>query len=463
MTIETEKSPYRPLPWITRFSYAFPAMALAVIGIPVYVYLPKFYSDTMGISISAVGIILMVVRIFDALTDPVIGYASDRISTRFGRRRPFIALGAVGLSISILFLFIPPVSSGINLTLYFGFWLFALFLFWTLVTIPYESLGPELTTNYHERTTLFGLRDGFLIGGTLLAASFPVLIDQALELLNQQSSENLRFSIMACVYAPMILLSSIICIWKVKELSASPKVRKNAFFQGMVDVIKNRPFVILLTAYAISAVGSNLPATLILYYVEYVLQVDHAEGFLLIYFLTGILFLPFWIAISRKIGKKNAWITSMVINTGAFACVFFLGPGDARVYGILVFISGIGFGAGLALPSSIQADVIDYDELMTGQRQEGKYIGLWSIAKKFSAAFGVGIGLLLLGNAGYRPNIAQSKETVDLLRILYALVPCLCNALSILIICFYPITEKYHAQIRKEIEARKEIEIKKGL
>lgn len=454
MALEIKKNPV-PLPWVTRFSYAFPAMALAVIGIPVYVYLPKFYSDTMGISISTVGILLMVVRIFDALTDPVIGYASDKISTRFGRRRPFIALGAVGLSISILFLFIPPVSSGTNLTLYFGFWLFALFLFWTLVTIPYESLGPELTTNYHERTTLFGLRDGFLICGTLLAAAFPVLIDQALELLNQQSTENMRFSIMAYVYAPMILLSSIICIWKVKELPISSNVRKNTFFQGMLDVVKNRPFVILLTAYAISAVGSNLPATLILYYVEYVLQADYAEGFLLIYFLTGILFLPFWIAISKKIGKKNAWIMSMVINTGAFAGVYFLGPGDAKLYGILVFISGIGFGAGLALPSSIQADVIDYDELMTGQRHEGKYIGLWSIAKKFSAAFGIGIGLLLLGNAGYRPNIIQSGETIDLLRILYALVPCLCNALSILIICFYPITEKYHTRIRNEIEKKK--------
>ena len=145
MVNQIKKSPYIPLSWVTRFSYAFPAMALAVIGIPVYVYLPKFYSDTMGISISTVGMLLMAVRIFDALTDPVIGYASDKISTRFGRRKPFIALGAAGLSISILFLFIPPVSSGTNLTFYFGFWLFVLFLFWTLITIPYESLGPELT------------------------------------------------------------------------------------------------------------------------------------------------------------------------------------------------------------------------------------------------------------------------------------------------------------------------------
>ena len=146
-----------PIPWGTKLAYAFPALALAVIGIPVYVFLPKFYTDTIGISISTVGILLLTARLFDALTDPLIGYLSDSISTAFGRRRPFIAFGAVGLSISILFLFIPPVSSGVDLVFHFGFWLFALFFFWTLITIPYDSLGPELTTDYHERTTLFGL------------------------------------------------------------------------------------------------------------------------------------------------------------------------------------------------------------------------------------------------------------------------------------------------------------------
>lgn len=448
-------APSQSISWATKLAYAFPALTLAVIGIPVYVFLPKFYTDTMGINISAIGILLLTVRLFDAVTDPVIGYVSDSVSTAFGRRRPFIALGAVGLSISIIFLFIPPVSSGSDVTFHFGFWLFSLFFFWTLITIPYESLGPELTTDYHERTTLFGLRDGFLILGTLFAAASPGLIDQAMSLFDHTPTENDRFSIMAYIYAPIIVISAAICVWKIRETSAAINSWNTAFFKGIFDVLKNRPFLILLAGYTISAFGSNLPATLILYYVEYVLQAENAEGFLLVYFLTGILFLPLWVAISRKIGKRNAWIMSMVINTGAFAGVFFLGPGDEAVYGVLVCISGIGFGAGLALPSSIQADVIDYDELMTGKRREGRYIGLWSIAKKLSAALGIGIGLLLLGNAGYQPNVEQGKEAADMLRILYALVPCLCNAVSILILCFYPITEKYHAQIRKEIEKNK--------
>lgn len=452
MTTVVKRNDSAALTWADKIAYALPALPLAVIGIPVYVFLPKFYTDTIGLSITVVGGLLLAVRVFDALTDPVIGYLSDRTSNRFGRRRPYIALGSIGLSVSMVFLFIPPAYSITGLNLYFGFWLFLLFFFWTVITIPYESLGPELTPDYHERTSLFAIRDGFLIAGTLLAAASPVLIGQAMTALGRLPSEKERFAVMAFLFAPMLLVCSFYCFFHINE-----KYRQNSstgLFKGFSTVLKNRPFMVLISGYTISAFGSNLPATLILYYVEYVLEAPNAEGFLLIYFLTGILFLPFWIKVSRKWGKKKAWITSMVINTGAFSGVFFLGPGDALIYGVLVFISGIGFGAGLALPSSIQADVIDYDQLLTGQRREGRYIGLWAIAKKLSAALGVGIGLLLLGQSGYSPNIEQSDHTVFMLRVLYALVPCLCNVLAIIIIFFYPISEKRHDRIRRELKEK---------
>jgi GPH family glycoside/pentoside/hexuronide:cation symporter len=173
----------------------------------------------------------------------------------------------------------------------------------------------------------------------------------------------------------------------------------------------------------VSAIGNNLPATLILFYVEYVLESLLADFFLMLYFVTGIIFLPAWIMISRRTGKKAAWLASMAINTGAFAGVFFLGPGDAAIYGILVFLSGMGLGATLAIPSAIQADVVDYDELLTGERRAGQYIGLWSISKKFAAAVGIGAGLSILGMVGYTPNVQQSAEVQMTLRVLYALVP----------------------------------------
>jgi GPH family glycoside/pentoside/hexuronide:cation symporter len=120
-----------------KLAYALPAMPLAVIGIPVYVFLPKFYTDTVGLNISTIGILLMAVRVFDAATDPFIGNLSDKTASPFGRRKPYIGIGALGLALSILFLFRPMDLSGTSLTLYFGFWLFALFFF---LDIDYDSI-----------------------------------------------------------------------------------------------------------------------------------------------------------------------------------------------------------------------------------------------------------------------------------------------------------------------------------
>ncbi|MGD9084046.1 MAG: MFS transporter [Desulfobacterales bacterium] len=438
-----------------KIAYSAPALALAVVGIPVYVYIPKFYTDVVGINIAVLGTILYSVRIFDAVTDPAIGYISDRTRTRFGRRRPYIAIGSLFVVLSMYLLFSPPQASAYFETWWFGFCIYALFLFWTAVTVPYESLGPEITFDYHERTSLFGMRDGFLIAGTLMAASSPALVAWAFNLPADAKGERAKFFWIAVLYAPLLIGSCWWCVTAIKEKQAAGLLKPTGIWMGLRYVARNRPFIILIISYTIAAIGSNLPATLILYYVEYVLQSQLADTFLLLYFVTGILFLPAWIKLSRRIGKKAAWLTSMAINTGAFFGVFFLGPGDAHIYAILVFLSGIGFGATLALPSAIQADVIDYDELLSGQRREGQYIGLWSIAKKLAAAIGVGAGLSILGLAGYTPNVAQTAQVQLTLRTLYALVPSICNILAFIIVLAYPISSQAHAQIRAAVAERK--------
>jgi GPH family glycoside/pentoside/hexuronide:cation symporter len=254
----------------------------------------------------------------------------------------------------------------------------------------------------------------------------------------------------------MVVLLCWWCVLAVKETpGGSRKTSGTGLWGGLRDVARNRPFVILLASYTIAAFGSNLPATLILYYVEYVLGSSNADVFLMIYFVTGILFLPGWVFLSRFIGKKWTWILSMGVNTGAFVGVFFLGPGDAWIYGILVVISGIGFGATLAIPSAMQADVIDYDELLTGERREGAYVGLWSISKKLAAALGVGSALSILGLSGYQPNADQPEAVVLALRLLYAMVPSLCNLVALGIALLYPITTTVHADIRTAVEQRK--------
>ena len=437
-----------------KVAYAAPAFALAIVGIPVYVYIPKFYTDVVGINIAVLGYLMFSVRIFDAVTDPAIGYLSDRTTSRLGRRRPYIAFGSILVAVAMFLLFNPPAVSETMETVWFGVTIYILFLFWTAVVVPFESLGPEITFDYNERTSLFGMRDGFLIAGTLAAASSPALVGWLFNLPADADGERAKFFWIAVIYAPLLVGTCWWCVLAIRERRPAAEHQTKGLLRGLRLVGHNRPFVILLIAYTVSAIGNNLPATLILFYVEYVLESPLADFFLMLYFVAGIIFLPAWIMISRRTGKKAAWLASMAINTTAFAGVFFLGPGDAAIYGILVFLSGIGLGATLAIPSAIQADVIDYDELLTGERREGQYIGLWSISKKFAAAMGIGAGLSILGMVGYTPNLQQSAEVQMTLRVLYALVPALCNMVAIVIACAYPISGRIHTEIRKAIAQR---------
>jgi len=443
------------LPLGKKIAYAAPAFTLAVVGIPVYVYIPKFYTDVVGVHIGMLGFILLAVRLFDAVTDPLLGYLTDRTRTPFGRRRPYIALGSLALAVTLYLLFNPPKASPAFETWWFGVCIFSLFLFWTTVVVPYESLGPELTFDYHERTGLFGLRDGAMLAGTLIAASSPLIVSQALGLSQDAEGERLKYFWIAAIYGPMLILCSWWCVLAIQERSGIEHQAGKPLLQGLHAVAQNKPFLLLLASYTIAAFGSNLPATLILYYVEYVLGSNQADLFLALYFVTGIVFLPAWVLLSRRIGKKWAWIASMAMNTGSFVGVFFLGPGDAPLYGVLVFLSGIGLGATIALPSAMQADVIDYDELLTGERREGQYIGLWSISKKLAAALGVGVSLSVLSFAGYMPNVEQSETVRMTLRVLYALVPSVFNLLGLGIALFYPIHSKTHEEILAAIQKRK--------
>jgi len=443
------------IPLAIRLAYAAPSFALSVLGIPLFVYIPKFYTDVVGMDIALLAWVVMGVRIFDAFSDPLIGMLSDQTRSRHGRRRPYMFVGALALAGVIWLLFTPPQTDATTAAWWFSLCMFALSVFWTTVQVPYEALGPEITFDYHQRTELFAWRDGFLILGTLAAAATPAVLDQALGLGPGAAGQRRKFLWFASIYAPLLVALVWWCVATVREKSSAA----GPSWPGLASTLKvigsNRPFLILLAGYTISAFGANLPATLILYYVQYVLGSSSADLFLLLYFCSGILMLPVWVALARRVGKKAAWLTAMVLNTGAFVGVFFLGKGDLWAYGFLTLLSGLGFGATVALPSAMQADVIDYDEYLSGRRREGQYIGIWSIARKLASALGIGLALALVGAAGYRPNLEQSDQVVLTLRIMYALLPCLCNAAAFVIAMAYPIGPKEHQSILDAVAARR--------
>lgn len=443
------------IPWGQRLAYAAPAFALAVVGIPLYVYLPKFYTDVVGADIALVGFVLLAIRLFDAVSDPVIGALSDRTQSPLGRRRPWIALGVPPLVIALYLLFAPPALSPDGALLWFGVGLFVVFLAWTAITVPYESLGAELTQDYDERTAILSLRDGALILGTILAAASPAIIQGVLGLGDGPDAERAKFRAVALSYAPLVVLACLACVWLVKERHAHRSSTAIPSLRTLGARLKNRPFRILLASYTIAAIGSNLPATLIPYYVDYVIGDPNVEQYLLLYFLTGVVLLPFWVRLAKRVGKKPAWLAAAALNSLTFAGVFFLGPGDSQAYAILVIASGLGFGATLALPSAMQADVIDYEELRSGERKEGEIIGLWAVSKKLAAAFGVFLAFPILGAVGYVPNATQPEAVVLTLKILYALVPSLFNLLGLWVAWHYPIDKAAHEKILEAVRARR--------
>lgn len=442
------------LPVRARLAYAAPALALAAVGIPIYVHLPKFYTDVVGVPVGVVGFLLMAGRVFDGAIDPLAGWISDRTVTRWGRRVPYVAGAALPLAVALFALFTPPLGAPEAAAWWFGTTMFAVFLLWTVVTVPYEALGAELTFDYDQRTSLLALRDGALLAGTLLAAASPTIAGAWLGGGNGPEAEAARFRAVALFYGPVIVAACLWCAMSARERTQRAPLA-SARGAGWRAMLANRPFLVLLGSYALAALGSNLPGTLILFYVQYVLESGSAELYMLLYLVTGIAFLPLWVRLAAGSDKKTAWLAATAINTAAFFGVYFLGAGDGAWYAVLVVLSGIGFGATVAIPSSMQADVIDYDELLSGRRREGSYLGVWSVARKGAAALGVGLGLRLLDQSGYVPNVPQTEEVRRTLSALYALLPCACNAAGFLLALAYPIGRGKHTAILDAIEERR--------
>jgi glycoside/pentoside/hexuronide:cation symporter, GPH family len=444
------------LPLRTRLAYGVPNFGLALVGVPILVYLPRFYSDVMGVSVAWLGVVFVAGRIIDAVTDPVMGVLSDRSRSERGRRRPWILWGCLPLALLSVALYVPPDRlSDTATTVWASLVILGWFLAYTVVNVPYRALGPELSDDYDERTGLFSIREGMLVVGTLVAAVGPGVIGLVLGLEDGQG-ERLRFGVYIAVAGPILVITCLTCGLRVQERFAG-QAGAPTTIAGVVGQLRqafaNRPFVILLTAFVVIALGSSLPVVLISYFLTYWLDAGQLlPVFLLIYFGVGMACLPGWVWLSRRRGKKVTWLAAMAINTGFFAFVGLLGPGQALAYGVLVAFSGIGGVAVLAMPYAMQADVIDHDELLTGERREGLYGGLWSIAEKTAAGVGLGLAMLALDVAGYRPNEEQTPLVLDVLRGIYIGVPCLCTTMGFLIALRYPLDRAAHRAITAELE-----------
>ncbi len=448
-----EAAPARPaerLPWTLKLVYGAPNFAGAAMIIPIFVLMPKFYADVVLVPLGYLAIAIAVARSLDALSDPFLGWISDRTQTRWGRRRPYIVVGAPLCALAFFALLNPPwgLSGGIA-ALWFGTTFILYFLFSTIYGLSHYALGPELTLDYHERSSLFAVRESFTILGTIAASAAPGFMMKA------GMPERRVFFVLGIAFGLTLTALYWLLALRVKERRDFVERKSNPLVPGIRRALRNRPFAILLASYVVGSVTGAIPATMLPFFNAYVIRPHNPDLWLSIellgYFGFGFLSLPLWLAGARRFGKLPAWLASFVAGITGGGAMFFLGKGD--VYPLLVLIcwAGCGFGAGLFLTPAMQADVIDYDEFYTGKRREAQYGAFWAILPKFVAIPSAAIPIAILASLGYVPNAAQSPPVILAIKGIFALGPAIFATLSFMIARTYPIDEAAHRAILEGI------------
>ncbi len=429
--------------------YALPALALAMPTIPAYVYLPTFYAETLGLGLTATGTVLLLARMLDVITDPMVGILSDRFPTRWGRRKPWILVGGMLAAIALVQLFQPPAAVT---TAHLLIWSVILYLGWTMVAVPYTAWGAELSTDYHERSRITGAREGAMIVGVIGASSMPP-IATALGYNQQQGLAAVAWLAIA-IGAPAIA----VLLWRVREIVGRPDRSRGSAgpLSASREILSNRPFVRLLSAWFINGLANGLPAVLFLLYLKHGLGVGAVvQGvFILAYFVSGVAAIPLWLRLSARFGKHRAWCAAMVLACLAFVWVPLLAPGDLVAFFVICVVTGMALGADLALPPAMQADVVDLDSLRTGKRRAGAFFALWSMATKLALACAVGLAFPALDMLGFDANGTNDRTTILVLAILYAGVPTLLKIVAIVVTWNHPITAKRQALIQKAMNRR---------
>lgn len=432
-------------------SYGLPSFGTAMIMISVAIYLPNFYTDEVGVTAGMLSWVFLAGRIWDAVTDPFMGHLSDRTITRWGRRRPYFVIAALPLWLLFYLIWSPDLSLPASTSfLYLLVYYLVLYTFWTIFSVPYVSLGMELTPAYHERTRLFAGRQGFLIAGTLVGMLAPVTFGQ---LWGDKAS---GYSVMGAVFGGLCALMILFTFSRVRERPGRSTDQSFPFIKGLGVTLRNRAFLVLLMVYLFSFVGGSFIAPLTLYMAKYVIKAEWVVRYVMVAYMLGTLFsIPLWLRLSRLYGKKKAWSIAMMVGTVGYALTYSYDEGTWLRWIVLAVVVGSATGCGMTMGPAISADVIDSDELETGMRREGAFIGVWSFLDKAAVGLAVFIGLQGLEQIGYRPNVEQTEEVIFGLKFLYCILPAAFHLIAVLIFQKFPITQEAHTEIRAQLEARR--------
>lgn len=435
----------------TRLGYGIGDIAICLYWSGVGLYLLYFYTDVVGISPSMAGLIYGIGMLWDALTDPFMGYIAERTRTKWGVYRPYLLFGNLPLALSFILLFWVPPFEG---SMLFFFLLFTNLLHrtcFTLVSVPFSSLTPRITSDSQERTNLTGFRMmGAQTGTNLMALlAFPIIF------LVGGENESLGFVVLAALAGLTAMAIHAITFVTVKEPENDQGIERvgGSLSEAASAIGKNGPFWLVFSATLIVGITTIFFGNNLIYYTKYALDLHEYQGTIL--FTSGIvafLSIPIWWAISNKLGKKITWLISSSITLTALM-VFYIYP-ITLLNELLVLVAFIGFGSGAGgiLFWSMLPDTIEYGEVHTGVRSESSLYGFMTFAQKGSIAFAIIILGVVLDAIGFQANEIQSKNTIDDMKAIMTLIPSIGVAISLIIIYFYPIDAKMHKELLEQLK-----------
>ena len=454
------------LDFATKLAFGTGDLGTAITAMILVSYLSPFLTDVAGLSPLLAGKTQLVGKIWDAVNDPMVGFASDRTESKQGRRYPWMIWGAIPFGIFFFLQWIVPDLNQWGLFWYYTIVSILFNAFYTIVNLPYTALTAELTQDYNERTSLNSFRFAFSIGGSILALVIALILSGLFP-----NNSGQKYLLLGGICALLSIVPLYLCVWGTKK-QAQRVAQQNAHLERPVSlsigkqlqiILQNGPFLFVLGIYLCSWMGVQLTASIVPYFVRSWMRLGeiHISLILLAIQGTAMVMLFFWSAISRRIGKKAVYFLGMIFWIVAQVGLFFLQPGQVGLMYALGIIAGLGVSVAYLIPWSMLPDVIELDELRTGQRREGIFYSFVVFVQKICLGIAISLVLQRLGTAGYiKPTSdvllpIQPDSVLNVIRVSIGPLPAIILIAGLILAYFYPITREKHAQILLELRERR--------
>jgi glycoside/pentoside/hexuronide:cation symporter, GPH family len=448
---ETVKLHSGKLPFWTKLGFGICDLGGNLFFTMMGFYLLFFMTDVVGLAAGLAGTALMIGKIWDAVTDPTVGFISDRTRSRWGRRRPYMFVGSLFLFLTMILMFTAPgYETQTQLFIWAAVMYSLLCTAYTLVNIPYGALTPELTTDYNERTVLNAYRMSSAVVGTLLGAGL------VLPIVGMAASIEAGWTLSGTVMGAVMMVTALITVFSVREPVHSEAPPAQNIFKSYAQVLGMKTFLTCLIPWTMHITGITIIQGALLYFYVYLFGSEASFQLALVaLLLTSMIFIPIWTIISKRIGKKLSYNLGMLIVALVILVLFVIGHRvPVEVTYLLMALAGVGFATQYVMPYSIIPDVVEFDYAENGIRREGVFYGLWTLTSKIGQAFAIALSGWTLSAFGYVPDVAQTDLSLLGIRLLCGPIPVLFFITGIVVLSFYPITREKYQEILDKIALR---------